>query len=126
MAIELSQKCNEKSPGTYSTIAISEYKSSKISIIRVYEELVGGDQGTQLRYEYLKEIKLTFHINYGLQAVPSDPNLIIAIGEKPRKVCKSETSRFFLHGKSYRYCARLVNLAKCQNTSVEILAEKDF
>ncbi len=61
-AVELVQPCPELSQHTYTTIAISEYKSNVITISRVKEELSydSGAVGRKLSYHELKRIRVPF------------------------------------------------------------------
>ena len=78
-AVELNQPCPEMSKGTYTTLAISEYRSNKIQILKIFDNT--EDPEKKLRHEWCKTIHLTFQINYNIQEVPGFPNMLIAIGD---------------------------------------------
>lgn len=66
LAAELNQVLRDQNPHTYTTIAISEYKSHIVTIIRVLELVDYVEKSSTLRYENLKKITLGFYVNYSM------------------------------------------------------------
>jgi hypothetical protein len=71
-SVELKQPTPELSQGTYTTLAISDYRSDLISILRLFAN--NDDPEKRLRHEWSKHIRLSFQINYNIQEVPGFRN----------------------------------------------------